>query len=112
MGSAPCLHRQMAGRGRSTPGECYGTGRANGIGSMSRMRTNAFPQVLASLALGGLVAWLVAYRPFSGGPAEEPSFLRLMAAASGEGELNLAVDEGHTYAMDRPPAGTARVHAS
>lgn len=64
---------------------------------------SALPALLASLAVAGLVTWLAAWRPFSPVKPEETCFLKIATAAATAGSINVSIDEGHGYAIDRPP---------
>jgi hypothetical protein len=72
----------------------------------------ALPTFLASLAVAALLTWLVAWRPFSPVRVEEPCFLQITSAQPATGSISVSIDEGHGYAVDRPPAVRAPIRGA
>ena len=60
-------------------------------------------RIINALLVGGFVAWLLAWKPFSHELPPDPCQLELMVASPAAATLHLRIDEGHGYPQVLPP---------
>jgi hypothetical protein len=69
-------------------------------------------RIFNALLVGGFIAWLIAWSPFSDDTPATPCLLELTATSPADGTLVLRINDGHGFADDRPSDLAVRIRVS